>query len=143
MDAKQSRTGRENFVVAGHSHLYERFRPVEPAGKGGHVTYITSGGGGAPLYDVEPAIYHACAKAVYHFCLFHIKGDTLVMDTIDIDGRIIDHLEVTKSRGRLNKQYLWTAVPAGGIQLHQLLHENLDVVVSEVPEKDRPFVVNV
>ena len=132
-----------DFVVAGHSHQYERFRPIEPAGKGQHVTYITAGGGGAPLYDVEPTIYHACAKTAYHFCVFHIKGDTLVMDTIDIDGRIIDHLEVTKSEGRLNKQYLWTAVPVGGIQLHQRLHENLDVVLSEVPEKDRPFTVNI
>lgn len=132
-----------DFVVAGHSHQHERFRPIEPAGEGRHVTYITAGGGGAPLYDVEPTIYHACAKAVYHFCVFHIKGDTLVMDTIDIDGRIIDHLEVTKSDGRLNKQYLWTAVPVGGIQLHQRLHENLAVVLSEVPEKDRPFAVNV
>lgn len=132
-----------DFVVAGHSHQYERFRPIEPAGKGRHVTYITAGGGGAPLYDIEPTIYHACAKAVYQFCVFHIKGDTLVMDTIDIDGRVIDHLEVTKSKGRLNKQYLWTAVPVDGIQLHQRLHENLDVVLSEVPEKDRPFTVNI
>jgi predicted phosphodiesterase len=40
-----------DFVVTGHSHQYERFLPIAPpAGtQGNFVTYITSGGGGAPL----------------------------------------------------------------------------------------------
>jgi predicted phosphodiesterase len=108
-----------DFVVTGHSHQYERFRPVEPPGQtGSYVTYITTGGGGAPLYPVEPTALHACAKAVYHFCLFTIKGDTLVMDTIDPEGRVIDHLEITKKDGRITAPYISTAVPAAVIRLH-------------------------
>jgi hypothetical protein len=92
-----------DFVVAGHSHQYERFRPIEPPGKGGYVTYITAGGGGAPLAPVEPNPCHASAGAVYHFCLFHIQGGHLTMDTIDIEGRTIDHLGITKTDGRLDE----------------------------------------
>lgn len=112
-----------DFVLTGHSHQYERFRPIAPAPgtEGSYVTYITSGGGGAPLYDVKPCLYHVSAKKVHHFCLFHIKGNKLTMDTIDIDGKIIDHLEITKTDGRLNKQYLWTAVPMEEIRRYQEL----------------------
>jgi len=112
-----------DFVLTGHSHQYERFRPIAPAPgtDGSFVTYVTSGGGGAGLSNVEATCYHASAKKIHHFCLFHIKGNKLTMDTIDIDGKIIDHLEITKTDGRLNKQYLWTAVPMEEIRRYQEL----------------------
>jgi acid phosphatase type 7 len=47
-----------DFVVTGHSHQYERFRPVEPCGGGSCVTYVTAGGGGAPLAPVRPTPCH-------------------------------------------------------------------------------------
>ena len=132
-----------DFVVTGHSHQYERFQPVEPPGRGQYVTYITAGGGGAPLYEIEPTVYHACAKSVYQFCLFHIKGNVLTMDTIGVDGRVIDHVEITKKDGRLDEQYVRSAVPMGGIQLHSLLNEALEAVLKDKPEKGRPSVLKV
>lgn len=110
-----------DFVATGHSHQYERFRPIAPpkGKKGSYVTYITTGGGGAPLKDVEPNKYHAKAKKINHFCLFEIKGNKLTMDTIDIDGNVIDHLEVSKSSNQLNEKYLDTAVSMEEIQLFQ------------------------
>jgi len=113
-----------DFVVVGHSHQYERFRPVEPPQRtGSYVTYITAGGGGAPLRSIQKTPFHACAKATYHFCLFHIKGDVLTMDTIDSQGRIFDHLEITKKDGRVDGKYLSTAVPASDLQRYQSSHE--------------------
>jgi len=102
-----------DFVLAGHSHIYERFRPVAPPdGTGGnYVTYITSGGGGALMHSIKPDAYHAVTKKKHHFCLFNIDGNKLTMDTIGIDGRLIDHLELTKTAGRLNREYLRTAIP--------------------------------
>jgi acid phosphatase type 7 len=112
-----------DFVVAGHSHQYERFRPVEPPQpRGSYVTYITTGGGGAPLKSVKPTALHACAMAAYHFCLFTIKGDTLTMDAIGPEGQVLDHLEITKKDGRLDEKYLSTAVPAADIQRYQASH---------------------
>ncbi len=104
-----------DFVVTGHSHQYERFRPVQPPGEGSYVTYVTTGGGGAPLAAVAPTSCHACARAVYHFCLFHIQGGRLTLDTIDAEGRTIDHLDIVKTDGRLNERYRSTAVPMSRI----------------------------
>jgi predicted phosphodiesterase len=129
-------------VITGHSHQYERFRPVEPPESGGgYVTYITSGGGGAPLYEIQPSLYHACAKSVYHFCIFHIKDNTLTMDTIDINGSTIDHVEITKSHGMPNKQYRWTAVPMDAVLLHRQLHTVLTKPLAAIPQKDQPFTI--
>ena len=113
-----------DFVLTGHSHQYERFRPIAPppGTDGSYVTYITSGGGGAPLSALEPSLYHAKAKQIHHFCLFHIKANKLIVDTIDINGRTIDHLEINKTDGRLNKQYLQTAVSLEEIQLYRDAH---------------------
>ncbi len=132
-----------DFVITGHSHQYERFWPVTPppATKGSHVTYITTGGGGASLYGVEPVLYHASAKQIHHFCLFHIKGSRLTMDTIDVDGNIIDHLEITKSSGQLNRPYLWTAIPMEAVALHQALYSDLNATLPTQPDKERPFTL--
>jgi len=132
-----------DFVVTGHSHQYERFRPIAlpPGGDGSYVTHITSGGGGAPLSRIEQSIYHAEAGKIYHFCLFHIKGDELTMDTFDINGKIIDHLKVVKTDGRLNKQHLWTAVPMAAVRLHQDLHRTKPTKLPTRPKKGQSFNV--
>jgi len=120
-----------DFVITGHSHQYERFRPVTPpaidcaSSRGGSsfVTYITSGGGGGLLYNVKPSIYHARAKKVHHFCWFHIRGDKITVDAIDIKGRVFDHLEITKIDGKLNKEYLETAISAEEVQSYREAHK--------------------
>ncbi|UCG58027.1 MAG: metallophosphoesterase [Phycisphaerales bacterium] len=133
-----------DFVLAGHSHQYERFRPVSPpsGSNASFVSYITTGGGGASLYGIEPTIYHASTKQIHHYCRFHIKGDKLTMDAIDIDGNVIDHVEITKTEGRPDKQYLWTAIPMGGITLHQTLRPALEKPLSAKPAKNQPFVIS-
>jgi predicted phosphodiesterase len=107
-----------DFVVTGHSHLYERFRPVAPPSRGSYVTYITAGGGGAPLHPIAPTVWHACTQSIHQFCLFHIKGDVLTMDAIDVEGRIFDHLEIAKKLRRLDDPYVSTAVAMADILHH-------------------------
>ncbi len=131
-----------DFVVAGHSHQYERFRPIEPTGEGSCVTYITAGSGGAPLAPVEPTPCHAYAGAVYHFCLFHIRGGHLTMDTIDAEGRTIDHLDITKTDGRLDESYRSRAIPAGSVPLCRSLCKGVNGTLSHQPEQGRPFTVD-
>jgi predicted phosphodiesterase len=109
-----------DFVITGHSHQYERFRPIAPAADGGsYVTYITSGGGGAPLSGIKPNDYHVKATSKNHFCLFEINGEKLTMDTINIEGKTIDHLEIRKDAGRLNEEFVLTAIPMDQIQRQQ------------------------
>ncbi len=110
-----------DFAIAGHSHQYERFRPVAPPSDadGNYVTYITSGGAGAGLYSVERSVYHAYAKKIHHFCLFDIKRNKLTMKAIDANGEVIDQLDVNKADGRLNNEYLQTAVPMEAVRAYQ------------------------
>ena len=63
------------------------------------------------MSSIKQNDYHAVAMKKHHFCLFNIKGDKLTMDTIGIDGRVIDHIEVIKNAGRLDKNYLRPAIP--------------------------------
>jgi hypothetical protein len=63
------------------------------------------------------------------------------MDTFDIDGRIIDHLEIIKTDNQLNKQYLWTAVPMEAVRLHQNLHRTRPTPLATHPEKNQPFTI--
>ena len=94
------------------------------------------------MYDVEPGVYHACAGKIHHFCLFEIKANTLVMDTIDIDGRVIDHIKITKTAGRLDKEYLLTAVPMEAVRFHQELNNALQTPQLAKPQKGQPFTIS-
>ncbi len=76
------------FVIAGHNHYYAR------AAVNG-VQHITTGGGGAPLYDVDttkPNIVKA--EKTLNFCKFTINGDTLVYKAFRPDGSLIDSLTI-------------------------------------------------
>jgi len=115
-----SRAGVD-FVIAGHSHLYERFCPIQPpeGSDASFVTYITTGGGGAPLHEVEKTPYHAHAEKTNHFCLFDIDAGRLKMDVIDIEGKVIDRLRLTKTKGRLDPDYLATAIKMAEVLRYQ------------------------
>jgi len=64
------------------------------------------------------------------------------MDTIDIDGKVIDHFEITKKAyGRLNKEYLQTAVPLEAIRLHHDLHHTSPMPLPAELQKNQPFTV--
>ncbi len=110
-----------DFIITGHSHIYERFLPLQLDKN--LLTCITSGGGGATMYHTDSTPYHYITKKEHHFCLFNIKDDKLTIDVININGQVIDHLELNKISGHLNKQYQQTAVPLEAVQLHQSLRK--------------------
>ncbi len=134
---------RADFVITGHSHQYERFRPLAPPAdtNGSFVTCITAGGGGAPLYDVTPTAYHAKADKIHHFCLFQIDGPNLSMKTIDINGSVIDQLEITKTTGSLDQNYIDTAVSTQLVHLHQLLLRTKPQPLHAPLAAGKPFTV--
>ena len=76
-----------DVVFNGHKHNYER---NEVNG----VTYVVTGGGGAPLYamqEQEPT-QAAFAKA-YHFVLLEIDGNRLEATVISREGEVLDEFE--------------------------------------------------
>jgi predicted phosphodiesterase len=80
---------RVDLVFAGHDHVYERLTH-------GGLRYITTGGGGAPLYFQrrEPAAEDGAASLVfdrsYHYARVHVAGDFVEVAVVALDGRLID-----------------------------------------------------
>ncbi|MBI5093691.1 MAG: metallophosphoesterase [Candidatus Hydrogenedentes bacterium] len=79
-------------VLNGHDHHYHR------AVHGG-TNYVTTAGGGAPLYEID-AIQPETVKTakVEHFVLVDVALDKAVIDVIDIDGNTVEKFEVAKRK---------------------------------------------
>lgn len=80
-----------DIVLAGHDHIYERTSKIRG------VTYIVSGGGGAPLYDVGKSTWTMYSEKTYHFCLIHIMGKRLHLRAIKPNGVVFDSLVFDKT----------------------------------------------
>lgn len=73
-----------DIVFTGHHHDYQRSEV-------GGVTYIVTGGGGAPLYAVRRPERHTLAYAnAYHFVHITVDGDQLTGVAIAADGSELD-----------------------------------------------------
>ena len=97
-----------DVVFAGHSHLYERFRPLAPKDQPGAwaIQHITTGGGGAPLGASVPDPSLVSTAKVHHFVLVTATQDRFDGRTIDIDGQEIDTFSLRKENGRQPASYL-------------------------------------
>lgn len=87
---------RVDLVVTGHEHQYERFRVSG-------VNYIVSGGGGGQLTRFFGGTLALKQATVHHFLSFAVTAKHLEMRAIDIEGKEIETLELTKDRaGEVN-----------------------------------------
>ena len=89
-----------DVAMNGHIHLYERTWPIR-AGKvdaKNGVVYITSGGGGGSLEDVQPtpAFYKNQGRVDYHYCYFNIHLGVLECKVFDHEGRLFDMFTMKK-----------------------------------------------
>ena len=141
-----------DVVVAGHSHLYERFAPLVrkgPAAAGAAprpITFITAGGGGAPLVKgaaagPKPAILAKTERA-YHYCVFTVDAETLHVETLGADGAKIDALTITKKGGRYDDAYLAQARPMEEAILVQGVLTAPALVIDSPPTAEKPATVS-
>lgn len=80
--------GHVQLVINGHDHDYQRH-----LAKG--ITYLVTGGGGAPLYDVTPDTpFVQRAKKVYHDCELEVKGDRMTIRAVEPDGNVIEEFSL-------------------------------------------------
>ncbi len=82
----------------GHDHTYERSKPLfqgKVVNKGG-VTYIVTGGAGAPLYTAKGAYHTAKSKSFYHFIDANVQGAQMKLDSLGLDGKVFDTLVINK-----------------------------------------------
>ncbi len=80
-----------DIVFNGHDHDYERTQSI----KG--VLYIVSGGGGGPLYQVNPQSFSAYAESTYHAVFVTSDGCTLKLQAVKPDGTVFDSTTLTKT----------------------------------------------
>ncbi len=75
-----------HIVFSGHEHLYERCL------KNG-ITYVVTGGGGAPLYPVtqEPWSGQVHVESTYHYCLLRVSPSGVAFEARYPDGTAFDH----------------------------------------------------
>ena len=117
------------FVIGGHNHYYSR------AVVGG-VQHITTGGGGAPLYNPNPNASHiVTVDKSLHFCKIKIEDDSLFFTAIRAGGSIIESLafdvnttgilDSRKSNSKLYKVYAFDKT----INISNLSKENAIVEV--------------
>ena len=72
-----------DIIFNGHDHDYER-------GKVNDVNFIVTGGGGAPLYNVEGNWWTIYSEKTHHYCLITANQSQLSFQAIKPDGSIID-----------------------------------------------------
>jgi hypothetical protein len=129
-----------DLVLAGHSHLYERFRPLAPRGDTNEwpVTCITTGGGGAnlhPSYD-HPALFSR--ETTNHFMVFDVTRDTLKARTIRENGTLIDRFELVKKKGQPLARYRAEVYPEEALKIYFDIAPNLAGRAAALPTNDLP-----
>jgi acid phosphatase type 7 len=76
------------LVVNGHDHNYQRH-------VANGITYIVTGGGGAPLYNVKPNTpYLITAKKAHHHCEINVDGSKMAVRVVEPSGRVIETFEI-------------------------------------------------
>jgi len=80
-------------VFTGHEHFY--YRTYREG-----ITQITTAGGGAPLYDLDPAkmIQGDVAKKTHHYCRIDVREDAVIFTVIGLDGQLIDQFHLLTGR---------------------------------------------
>ena len=98
-----------DIFISSHSHLYERFRPIGPAGKK-PIVHIVSGGGGGPAYELRPSPILAKNYSGLHFCVFHANGQRLEMTVKTPEGAVVDEMTLEKSSGKFSSDTMADAL---------------------------------
>jgi hypothetical protein len=133
----------------GDSHQYERFVPVTPHGKKEHVvTYFTTAGAGAPLYDTGRNELLAKTAKVFHYMFASIDGNTLTLKAIDADGKEFDSHVVSKNDdGTVTEEYRKTAKPEEALAFstcivsHECQDGNVYPKIEVLPAPDKEVKV--
>jgi predicted phosphodiesterase len=75
-------------VLAGHDHTYERIV------RNG-ITYVVSGGGGAPLYPRSRSTVGSMAFAsTYNWALITIDGERVDLEAMSLEGAVLDRASI-------------------------------------------------
>jgi hypothetical protein len=84
------------LVVSAHEHDYERTLPTRAASTGTAVTYLVTGGGGAPLYPAGTAAWTDYSASRHHYIRAAVTECSLSMKAIGLDGSTFDSVTLNR-----------------------------------------------
>ena len=79
-----------SLVLSAHEHDYERTIPWRETAGGQPVTYVVTGGGGAPLYPSGVGAWTAFSRSVHHYVRGSISNCTITLEAVDLGGSVFD-----------------------------------------------------
>ncbi len=133
---------RIDVVFSGHSHLYERFFPIKPeTGKDTTwaVSYITTGGAGASLYEATPGPSLAYTKSVNHFLKVDLGKDKIEIKAIGVKGETLDSVSWSKKKGHIDAKYLSTSFPKEEIDIINIFNTSISERIDRIPMVQVPY----
>jgi len=85
------------LVLNGHEHLYQRTLPVRDGlvtddGRG--TVYVTTGGGGGPLYPYKPHALAAAGVSAHHYLKARVAGGRMTVTVLGLAGEELDRVEI-------------------------------------------------
>jgi hypothetical protein len=85
------------LAITAHEHTYERGVPWrEGPSTNQAVTYVVAGGGGARLYPAGRLAWTAFSASAYHYLRGNISGCLLTLETVGINGTVIDQYSLDR-----------------------------------------------
>ncbi len=134
-----------DLIFAGHSHIYERFYPLLPDSlpSGWPLTFVTTGGSGAGLYDVTQSEFLAKAESVNHYVDVFLSGDTLRLQAKRMDGSMLDKMTVIKQSDSYDPTYLAQIKSEDRLNLLTMFMKAISRSVAQVPLKSAPAVMQI
>jgi hypothetical protein len=135
---------RVDLVIGGHSHIYERFHPIASphSPDAWPITFVTSGGGGAPLATAYPHPALAAHSATNHFVLFEATASRLAGFAITTNNAVIDSFELRKSGGYPPSSYYRQVYPESTLKLSFQAPSSLAGTLADVPTTNSLVALN-
>lgn len=135
------RENKIDVVFAGHSHLYERFYPLRPVSVTNTwaVTYITTGGAGASLYEAIENPSMAYTQSVNHFLKVGIDKNSIVLKAIDINGQVLDSVLWRKNKGVQSASYLQMVKPQEEMDIINVFNGPISQRMERLPMVEVPY----
>src|SRR5262249_4340090 len=101
------------LVLSSHDHDYERSVPWREDTNGNPVTYVVTGGGGAPLYGVGSSAWTAKSASVYEYVRMTVNGCQMTIEAVGLDGAVVDQASINRCAANQAPQVALMA-PQGG-----------------------------
>ncbi len=98
------------LVISAHEHDYERTRPLRiHQSEGQAVTYLVTGGGGAPLYPAFIGPWTAFSASRHHYVRGIVGDCVMSLAAVGLDGSVFDRVDLDRCNPPDPAPLVWLA----------------------------------